>query len=71
MSEPILVGAAQYTQAKDANSALDPLGLMIKASYDAIANTGNSNVQNIIDTVCVINRSSQDDEYLPVALSSA
>ena len=71
MSEPILVGAAQYTQAKDANPALDPLGLMIKASYDAIANTGNSNIQNIIDTVCVINSSSRDDEYLPVALSSA
>jgi hypothetical protein len=71
MSESILVSAAQYTQAKDENPAFDPLGLMIKASYDATANTGNSNVQNIIDTVFVINRSSHDDEYLPVALSSA
>ena len=71
MYEPIVVGAAQYTQAKDANPALDPLGLMIKASYDAIADTRNSNIKNIIDTLCVINSSSRDDEYLPVALGSA
>jgi acetyl-CoA C-acetyltransferase len=67
-SEPILIGAAQYTQAKDANPALDPLGLMVKASLGAFADTGSSAVRSVIDTVCVVNSFSRDDEYLPVAL---
>lgn len=71
MPEPILVGAAQYTQAKDANPALDPLGLIIKASLAALADTENSSVRNVIDTVCVINSASRDDENLPDALSRA
>jgi acetyl-CoA C-acetyltransferase len=66
---PVIIGAAQFTQTKDANPALDPLGLMVKASLDAFADTGSSTLRSIIDTVCVINSFSRDDEYLPVALS--
>jgi acetyl-CoA C-acetyltransferase len=68
---PILIGAAQYTQAKDAHPALDPLGLMARASLDALADTGNDTVRSVIDTVCVVNSFSRDDEYLPRVLSDA
>ena len=34
---PILVGAAQITQRKEADPVLDPLGLMIQASRLALA----------------------------------
>jgi acetyl-CoA C-acetyltransferase len=68
---PVLIGAAQYTQAKDANPAFDPLDLMVKVSLGAFADTGSSSLRSIIDTVCVINSFSRDDEYLPVALGKA
>jgi acetyl-CoA C-acetyltransferase len=66
---PILTGAAQYTQPKDANPALDPLGLMVKASLGAFASAGSNALRSVLDTVCVINSFSRDDEYLPRALS--
>jgi acetyl-CoA C-acetyltransferase len=66
---PILIGAAQYTQRKDANPVLDPLGLMVKASLDALRDAGSDALKSIIDTVCVINSFSRDDEYLPLAVS--
>jgi acetyl-CoA C-acetyltransferase len=52
---PILVGAAQYTQAKDIKSPLDPLGLMINACRSALNNTGVSKLKDLIDTVYVVN----------------
>ena len=66
---PILIGAAQYTQQKDANPALDPLGLMVKASLGAFIDTGSNTLRSVVDTICVINSFSRDDEYLPRALS--
>ncbi|MEN6321429.1 MAG: acetyl-CoA acetyltransferase [Syntrophaceae bacterium] len=68
---PILVGASQFTQPKDAFPALDPLGLMIKASRDAFADAGSDVLTKIIDTVCVVNSFSRDDEKTPVALAHA
>jgi acetyl-CoA C-acetyltransferase len=68
---PVIIGAAQYTQPKDANPALDPLGLMVKASLGAFADTGSNALRSVIDTVCVINSFSRDDEYLPGSLSKA
>jgi len=68
---PILVGAAQYTQRKDANPALDPLGLMVKASLHAFRDAGSDGLKAVIDTVCVINSFSRDDECLPLAVSGA
>ncbi len=68
---PILIGAAQYTQRKDANPALDPLGLMVKASLHAMRDAGCDALKSIIDTVCVINSFSRDDELLPFAVSGS
>ena len=68
---PILIGAAQYTQRKDANPVLDPLGLMVKASLHAMRDAGSDALKSIIDTVCVINSFSRDDECLPLAVSGS
>jgi acetyl-CoA C-acetyltransferase len=68
---PILIGAAQYTQRKDANPVLDPLGLMVKASLHAVRDAGSDALRSIIDTVCVINSFSRDDEHLPLAVSGS
>ena len=68
---PILVGAAQYTQRKDAHPVLDPLGLMIGASRRALADTGVDGLPASIDTVCVVNSFSRDDEDTPGMLSHA
>ena len=68
---PVLIGAAQYTQPRDAKPALDPLGLMVKAGLGAFTNAGNNALRSIIDTVCVVNSFSRDDASLPLALSKA
>jgi acetyl-CoA C-acetyltransferase len=68
---PILVGASQFTQPKDAFPALDPLGLMIKTSRDAFVDAGSDVLPKIIDTVCVVNSFSRDDEKTPVVLAHA
>lgn len=68
---PILVGAAQFTQAKDAFPPLDPLGLMIRASLDAFADTRSDSLPAIIDTVCVVNSFSRDDENTPHLLAKS
>jgi acetyl-CoA C-acetyltransferase len=66
---PILVGAAQYTQRKDDPGLLDPLGLMIKAGRQSLADTGTNGLKALIDTVCVVNSFSRDDEQAPALLS--
>jgi acetyl-CoA C-acetyltransferase len=68
---PILVGAAQFTQSKDTFSSLDPLGLMIMASRDAFADAGSDHLPAIIDTVCVVNSFSRDDENTPHMLAKS
>jgi len=68
---PILVGAAQFTQSKDALPSLDPLGLMIRASRDAFADTGSGALSAIVDTVCVVNSFSRDDENTPHLLAKS
>ena len=68
---PLLVGAAQYTQPKDAVCALDPLGLMTKASREAFADAGSGGLAALVDTVCVVNSFSRDDENNPSALAAA
>ncbi len=67
----MLVGAAQYTQPKNAIPALDPLGLMIKASREALVDAGSSGLTALVDTVCVVNSFSRDDENTPWALARA
>ena len=68
---PLLVGAAQYTQPKDVVCALDPLGLMIKASRAAFADAGAGGLAALVDTVCVVNSFSRDDENTAAALAAA
>jgi acetyl-CoA C-acetyltransferase len=70
-SIPVLIGAAQVTQRKDADPAADPLGLMIHASRLAVADTAADALPGLIDTVCVVNCFSRDDEQLPGRLSHA
>jgi acetyl-CoA C-acetyltransferase len=68
---PILVGASQFTQSRDAFPALDPLGLMIRASRDAFADAGSDVLPAIIDTICVVNSFSRDDEKTPLMLAES
>ncbi|MFH1081482.1 MAG: acetyl-CoA acetyltransferase [Pseudomonadota bacterium] len=66
---PILVGAAQITRRKENDPVVDPLGLMIQASRLALADAGRNNLSHLIDTVCVVNSFSCDDENTPHRLS--
>lgn len=68
---PILVGVAQITQRKGADSIVDPFGLMLQASRRAIADAQADNLSRMVDTVCVINSFSCDDDQLPDRLSRA
>jgi acetyl-CoA C-acetyltransferase len=56
IATPVIVGAAQYTQARNAQPVLDPLSLMATASRLAVEDTGaGRRLMRVIDTVCVIN----------------
>ena len=66
---PIIIGAAQYTQHKNESHPLDPLSLMVKTSQDAIENTQNKNVVDFIDAVYVLNITSWSYEDAPGELS--
>lgn len=68
---PVLVGAAQYTQPKNSFCALDPLGLMIRVGRAAFADAGSAGLAALVDTVCVVNSFSRDDERAPHALAVA
>jgi acetyl-CoA C-acetyltransferase len=52
---PVIVGIAQYTQHKGTEKPLDPLGLMEKTSLEALGDTGESRLKDLIDRVYVIN----------------
>jgi acetyl-CoA C-acetyltransferase len=52
---PVLVGRAQYTQAKDDPRPLDPLGLMDGVSRKAFADAGPPGLPALCDTVFVVN----------------
>ena len=54
-SSPVIVGAAQYTQRKGTERPEDPLGLMAKASLDALDDAGASGLKKLIDRLFVIN----------------
>jgi len=56
IATPVIVGAAQYTQARNALPALDPLSLMATASRLAAEDAGvGRQLMRVIDTVCVVN----------------
>ncbi len=50
---PIIVGASQFTQAKDEPKPLDPLGLMLKTSRSALADTGVNGLEDYIDMMYI------------------
>lgn len=55
LSSPVIVGIAQFTQAKKTERPLDPLSLMVKTSADALDDTGASRLKDFIDCVYVMN----------------
>jgi acetyl-CoA C-acetyltransferase len=54
-NNPVIIGAAQYTQHKKTPHPLDPLSLMVKTSQDAIENTQNKNIVDLIDAIYMLN----------------
>ncbi len=52
---PVIVGASQYMQPKNSTSPLDPLGLMIRTSLAAFADSGAGDLLRYCDTVRVMN----------------
>lgn len=56
IATPVIIGAAQYTQARNAQPVLDPLSLMATASRTAMEDTGvDRHLMLVIDAVCVVN----------------
>jgi len=68
-NNPIIVGAAQYTQPKTIHQPLDPLNLMVKTSQMAISDTGVNNLKNLIDTVYMVNINGWSYKDAPSELS--
>jgi acetyl-CoA C-acetyltransferase len=54
-SSPVIIGIAQFTQAKKTERPLDPLGLMVKTSLEALSDAGSSRLKDVIDCVYVMN----------------
>ncbi|KAF0155273.1 MAG: acetyl-CoA C-acetyltransferase [Syntrophaceae bacterium] len=54
-SSPVIIGVAQFTQAKKTERPLDPLGLMVKTSQDALSDAGAARLKDVIDCVYVMN----------------
>jgi len=54
-SSPVIIGVAQFTQHKKTEKPLDPLGLMVKTSMDAMNDAGASKLRELIDHVYVMN----------------
>ncbi len=53
---PILAGVAQYTQPKDIERPLDPLGLMVRTCRAALEDAGSGRLKDLIDEVHVVNQ---------------
>ncbi len=69
ISNPVIVGAAQFTQGKKTPKPLDPLSLMVKTSRDALADSGAAGLKEFIDSVYMININSWSYEDAPGELS--
>ncbi len=52
---PILAGVAQYTQPRDAQRPLDPMGLMIRVCAGALEDAGSDKLKDLIDALYVVN----------------
>ena len=52
---PILAGVAQYTQPKDIERPLDPMGLMVRTCRAALDDAGSGRLRDLIDEIHVVN----------------
>ncbi len=66
---PIIIGAAQFTQRKGTPQPLDSLSLMVKTGQDALKNTHTQRIIDFIDAVYMVNISSWSYEDAPGELS--
>jgi acetyl-CoA C-acetyltransferase len=64
-NNPVIIGAAQFTQRKDTPQPLDPLSLMVKTGQKAIEDTHSKKIANFIDTIYMVNISSWSYEDAP------
>jgi acetyl-CoA C-acetyltransferase len=68
-TNPIILGAAQYTQPKDTAQPLDPLNLMIKTCRMALKDNGTESIKLYLDTIYMVNVNSWSYEDAPSELS--
>ena len=68
-NNPVIIGAAQFTQRKDTPQPLDSLSLMVKTSQEAIEDTHTKNIVDFIDAIYMVNISSWTYEDAPAELS--
>jgi len=64
-NNPIIIGAAQFTQRRDTPRPLDSLSLMVKTGQKAIEDTQANNIVDYIDAIYMVNISSWSYEDAP------
>ncbi|MFW9865900.1 MAG: hypothetical protein ACFFEN_07365 [Candidatus Thorarchaeota archaeon] len=69
-NNPIIIGAAQFTQRKGTPHPLDSLGLMVKTGKEAIQDTLAKNIVNFIDAIYMVNIWSWSYEDAPGELAN-
>ncbi|MFO7965415.1 MAG: acetyl-CoA acetyltransferase [Desulfobacterales bacterium] len=62
---PVIVGAGQFTQSKNTENPMDPMGMMANAGRIALSNTGTPAIKKMIDSVYVVNIQSYSYEDAP------
>lgn len=64
-NNPVIIGAAQFTQRKDTPQPLDSLSLMVKTGQKAIEDTHTKKIADFIDAIYMVNISSWSYEDAP------
>ncbi|MHA1727605.1 MAG: hypothetical protein ACTSWY_02600 [Promethearchaeota archaeon] len=54
-NNPVIIGAAQFTQRKNTPKPLDSLSLMVKTCQKAIEDTGTKRIADFIDAIYMVN----------------
>jgi len=62
---PVIIGAAQFTQRKETPQPLDSLSLMVKTGQKAIEDTHTKNITDFMDAIYMVNISSWSYEDAP------
>ena len=66
---PVIIGAAQFTQRKNTPQPLDSLSLMVKTGQKAIEDTHTKKIADFIDAIYMVNISSWSYEDAPGELA--